>query len=93
MWWVILFLKGLLLQGFFTWEELSFPSECEIQAANSGFSKYLFLWLSDVVGTVNTKLMDILWQSYYCNSSSLAMFSNSPLLCAPNRKCAKMYML
>lgn len=74
-------------------EELSFPGQGEIEAANSGFSKCLFLWLSDVVGTVNTELMDILWQSYYCNSSTLAIFSNSPLLCASNTKCAKMYSL
>lgn len=72
---------------------LSFPAACEIHAEHSGFSKCLFLKSSDVVETVNTKLMDILWQCYYCNSRSLAMFSNSPFLYASNTKCAKMYKL
>lgn len=50
----------------------------------------LVVWCSR---TVNTKLMDILWQSYYGNSRGLAMFLNSPLLYASNTKCAKMYKL
>lgn len=74
-------------------ESNSFPSESEIQAANSGLSKYLFPWPTDVLGTVNTKLIGILWQSYYCNFSILAVFSNSPLLYTSNTKLAKMYKL